>query len=737
MRPIAPKHITHTGHGNLSEAVTPKRVALFVLSLLAGAALSVVGIYGISALVMLSNVSRLVDASENLANTALGCGGDKDISSAAKELVSSTRGLRDELNRPQWTFFRDHTAYGADIDAARAMLDSVGNLVDGPFTDAANLAGSLSGFSMQDKTVDLSALTAMPKIVKQARADIKTETAKLNTLQQPTLGVTSKLLNAGKSGLASVDTLLDEYDELVNLIPQLLGENGARTYLAVIYNPAELRSGGGMVGNIAAITADHGKVTIGDFTATTNLKYADQPFDDENVQEAEVFGEWIWKYPQTTTMNPNFRRAAITLANLWKSQEGHENADVSGVLALDPVFLQSLIGATGSVKLSDGKVLDGTNTVKFFLDELYSQHPDFEEQNAYTNNASKEIMTSVFSGMDGSSLSGVLKAIRDSSADSHFKLWMQQDEELAALVQTRILDANVAGLLPGDEATPVSGVYLNEMTASKLDWYLDMKVKITKTCGDTFAGNQTYLDDSLQAPAMSTVLGGIAEQDLGDEYTVVVTLHNTMTKQQAKELPTFVTGSSGSGSMWLTTILMAPAGGEITSIAYDNASYDTNGIVADHQFVVLNSADGLAPESTTTIAYTVRASEKATSNLSVATTPIISQTGTYTGTGEVIDECGGNVPDAAEDALIGTGSAGETGSDGIDGTGTDGNGTDGNGTDGNGSTDANAGAQGSTSEDKNSTNTSGSGGSGGALDSLDKLKGQIECPVDFKKLASL
>lgn len=59
MRPIAPKHITHTGHGNLSEAVTPKRVALFVLSLLAGAALSVVGIYGISALVMLSNVSRL------------------------------------------------------------------------------------------------------------------------------------------------------------------------------------------------------------------------------------------------------------------------------------------------------------------------------------------------------------------------------------------------------------------------------------------------------------------------------------------------------------------------------------------------------------------------------------------------------------------------------------------------------------------------------------------------------
>ena len=75
-----------------------------------------------------------------------------------------------------------------------------------------------------------------------------------------------------------------------------------------IYNPAELRSGGGMVGNIAPVTADHGKVTIGDFIATTDITYGTQPYDAENVKEAAVFGDQVWKYPQTTTVNPNFQR---------------------------------------------------------------------------------------------------------------------------------------------------------------------------------------------------------------------------------------------------------------------------------------------------------------------------------------------------------------------------------------------------------------------------------------------
>ena len=334
----SPQHIGRKGHQFLSQALRPRRIVLYVVFVLLGAVLSVVGIYGISALKLYTEANRFISASENLANTALGCGGGGNIGTSAREMVTSTRALRDELDKSQWTFLRDHTAYGNDITAARTMLDAMGNLVDGPFTDLMDLSKQLSGFSMKDKSVDLSAVTAMPGIVKQARADIKVETRRLEKLAPPKSSSIASMVKTGVSGLKSVDKMLNEYDELINLLPQLLGENGERTYLVAIYNPAELRSGGGMVGNIAPVTADHGKVTIGDFIATTDITYGTQPYDAENVKEAAVFGDQVWKYPQTTTVNPNFQRAAVTLKNMWLAQPGNENQEIAGVFALDPVF---------------------------------------------------------------------------------------------------------------------------------------------------------------------------------------------------------------------------------------------------------------------------------------------------------------------------------------------------------------------------------------------------------------
>lgn len=716
----SPQHIGRKGHQFLSQALRPRRIVLYVVFVLLGAVLSVVGIYGISALKLYTEANRFISASENLANTALGCGGGGNIGTSAREMVTSTRTLRDELDKPQWTFLRDHTAYGNDITAARTMLDAMGNLVDGPFTDLMDLSKQLSGFSMKDKSVDLSAVTAMPGIVKQARADIKVETRRLEKLAPPKSSSVASMVKTGVSGLKSVDKMLNEYDELINLLPQLLGENGERTYLVAIYNPAELRSGGGMVGNIAPVTADHGKVTIGDFIATTDITYGTQPYDAENVKEAAVFGDQVWKYPQTTTVNPNFQRAAVTLKNMWLAQPGNENQEIAGVFALDPVFLQSLIGATGSVKLSDGKVLDGTNTVKFFLNELYVDHPIYKEQNAYTNKASKTIMTHVFSGVGTSTLSPMLKALRQTSANGHFKLWMAQEEELAALVQTKVFDANVAGMIPGSVEQPKAGVYVTEAKPSKLSWYLEPSITVKKTCGSDFAANSYRISDEVDAPARATNPMTIANAGLGDEYTVTVRLKNTMTEEQAKSLPAFITGNTEEGTMQPRLFLMAPEGGAITSLAYESGEMVSNGTVEDRQFINLRLTQGIKPGETVTIAFTVRAAEKAKSTLDVVTTPIINEKGIYTGTnGKVTDTCGADVPDAVEDQWAGTGSDGSANGDGSS------NGTD--GTDGGKSSGKTSSKP--ADENKNSTDSS----NGGALDKLSSIKDGLSCPVDLKK----
>ena len=53
------------------------------------------------------------------------------------------------------------------------------------------------------------------------------------------------------------------------LLPPMLGSEGPRTYLVVFQNPAELRSTGGIFGSFALMTADNGKITIADQSASS------------------------------------------------------------------------------------------------------------------------------------------------------------------------------------------------------------------------------------------------------------------------------------------------------------------------------------------------------------------------------------------------------------------------------------------------------------------------------------
>ena len=92
---------------------------------------------------------------------------------------------------------------------------------------------------------------------------------------------------------------------LINLLPQLLGEDGKRTYLVMVQNPAELRSAGGMVGTIAAITADKGTITIGDFATTSGWDIPEEPMDDTVLKERQVFGGTLTSTRPPRPSTPN------------------------------------------------------------------------------------------------------------------------------------------------------------------------------------------------------------------------------------------------------------------------------------------------------------------------------------------------------------------------------------------------------------------------------------------------
>ena len=226
-----PQHVGGNGRSLISRTPIWARVVVVLLLTLLASVTCVGTLYAASVSRMATDAQRVLTSAESLANSALGCGSDKSLSDISQELVNATNDLNAELNGPQWDFFRDHSRFGSDITAAREMLASVDTLVNGPFTDLLNLSKRLQGFSLKNGSVDVSALMDMPDIVKQAHKDISQQLTKLNKVPTPSVAKVATVLEAEKAALKTVDSMLGEYDGLINLLPQLLGEDGKRTEL--------------------------------------------------------------------------------------------------------------------------------------------------------------------------------------------------------------------------------------------------------------------------------------------------------------------------------------------------------------------------------------------------------------------------------------------------------------------------------------------------------------------------
>lgn len=150
-------------------------------------------------------------------------------------------------------------------------------------------------------------------------------------------------------------------------------------------------------------------------------------------------------------------------------------------MSLDLVALQAMIGVTGPVAMSDGRVLDGSNTADFLLNGAYIEL--FEaEQDTYFSSVASQVVSGLFTDMNTSKMMKLAKVMMDFGSQRHMYLWsLFHDEDTEAL-----RSAGVTGELNADAAKPATSFYLNEMAASKIDWYVDRSSVVTKIGENTY-----------------------------------------------------------------------------------------------------------------------------------------------------------------------------------------------------------------------------------------------------------
>ena len=522
------------------------------------------------------------------------------INAVLPQLQSETATAEQITNGKLWTLASHMPVYGNDITTVRGMTRIVHALTTESIPQLSSTLGTLvnTPLTTDDGSLNLEPITQAATSMKAANEPLQKLVKEYDALPQPKIGKVATAYDSGKQQLNAAGTTINNLSSALDIIPGFLGSGGAKTYAIMAMTTSEARSSGGLLGSVGVMTTDNGKISIGDFRS--NNEYIPYGAGDPTADEQRIFNQWgplqMSFDMRDLAVYPDAQRSAEGRRAIWQRTPWGASQNLDGVLMVDPVFLQKMVAINGQVTLSDGRVLDGTNTAEFLLNTVYKEYPVSMQDRYFTEVATQSI-SAMFSNINLEKLTQVGQAMSSLAQTRHFSMYSFDEA-----TENSLLSAGFTASTPSDEANPKIGVYITEQNPSKMDWYVHRTTKITRTSCNS-DGSQTY--------------------------HVEYTLNNTMTNAELAKVPDYIAGgvqvpSLARGMAAEKMLIYAPAGGSISNITTSGngtvsvAPKQTtlNGKSVTTTLVLLN------PEKSMTYSFDVTTSTKATADLGVDQTPM-------------------------------------------------------------------------------------------------------------------
>ena len=526
----------------------------------------------------------------------IAAGNFSSLSSDLQHLDELCKNMQSEVDGPLWQAATFIPVYGSDIGAVRTLVGVMSDVSSNVLVPMANgLSEAPDGGLFSDGTVNVPVVTAAVSALASGSDSLRAANDQVQSIGETHISQLTDIVDALKDGLPTIADLADTCENIAPVFPQMLGADGqTRSYLIVAENNAEIRSLGGFSGAAGILTVTDGAISLEGFESTQTLAAAGGPTSQIQIsaEEMQLFqpdGETLNYTAGDSFFIPDFPRGAQLTQTIWAIN--HNGQMVDGVIAVDPVFLQYLLGVVGGVTASDGTQVDGTNAAKVLLSDVYWHYPtEGKVQDAVFASVASATFDRLVSDMNGVDLSALMDAVGRGASEGRLLIWMQNEDEQAA-----VRSVGVDGSLPTNPADPQTGVYVNNYSYSKLDWYLDLNVQR----GDA-----------------------VKNADGTASYDMTATLTNTMTADQAASLPAYVrahAGNVGAAQEKLRLYLYAPAGGSISNVSYSGGGMvegTHNGLQVMYTDVLMN------PGESYNVTYTVTVpAEGANQDLEVRVTP--------------------------------------------------------------------------------------------------------------------
>lgn len=444
--------------------------------------------------------------------------------SAAREKFDRLRSLvqsaKDSATDPVWTVGRSLPFIGPNFAAVSEVALSVNDVVMTAGEPLLHVSTSIGwdALTPTDGRFKLEPLAmASPSVVTAANA-VELTYARLKSIDQ------SQLLPEVRRPLSEATATLDEVRgglsvaaDTSRILPSMLGRSGMRNYLVLVQNSAEVRATGGLPGALAILRVEDGAVSLAAQSSGSAMgKFT--PAVPVAAEETQIYTERLGSYISDVNLTPNFPTAALSAKSMWEQRHG---TTVDGVIAIDAVVLSHILDATGPMDVPASMMdpglpptLTGKNVVKTLLSDAYLSLPTNDVQDAYFAAVSEEVFRRVTSGsVPGAKL---VAALGKSATENRLFVWSAHKYEQEVLASTAM-----GGSISGPNSGGASfGVYFNDGTGAKMDYYVRRKINLVTTC----------------------------QLDGTKSVKVRVTLTNTAPADAARSLPVSVTGGGIHGT---------------------------------------------------------------------------------------------------------------------------------------------------------------------------------------------
>lgn len=474
---------------------------------------------------------------------------------SVEDVLMHTNAARTAAADPIWTAAGAVPWLGANFQAIREIAisaDDVSRLGAAPLVNVLD-AVTWNTLVPGDQVVEVDSLKAAEQPLASAAHAVKLSVERLKNIRADGLMTeVSEPLGRIREQLESVDTGLSAAADIAGLGPSMLGADGQRNYLLVVQNNAEARASGGIPGALAVLTLNNGKLTLSAQSSGSSVGVI-SPVIPVDAEQQQIYSTRLGKYMQDVNLTPDFPTAATTAQAMWERKTGQR---VDGVISMDPISLGYVLDATGPVEITDPQLLaltrgglptelNGTNVVPTLLSDVYAKIALPQNQDAYFAGVAKEIFGALSTGRRGDA-KDLIQGISRGASEGRVLLWSGTAEE-----QSVITKYPVGGSISGPSVAPAQfGVYFNDGTGAKMDYYVKRTVQLVKKC----------------------------DKDGYEQATVRITSTSTAPADAANSLSPYVTGAGAfgvpAGSVRTNVIAYGPVQSNVETAHVDGKKTD-------------------------------------------------------------------------------------------------------------------------------------------------------------------